>query len=81
METIEETSVTAYRDELILEFIGTDENGDISVISYQFAFDDESPELVHPKQALDEMQIEKIQSALEAEGYQLKWPEPSTGSP
>lgn len=73
METIEDTSVTTYRDELILEFIGSDENDDIAVISHHFTFDDDLPDVVQPKQALDEMQIGPIQGALEAEGYQVKW--------
>lgn len=64
-------SVTAYRDELIVELFGTDDHGSFDVISYQFDYDNASRDIVVPKGAVDREHISAIETVLNDEGYQM----------
>lgn len=71
MSEYTDASVTAYRDELIVELFGTDDHGNLDVISYQFDYDDASRDIVVPKGPVDREHISAIETTLEDEGYQM----------
>lgn len=71
MDDITDASVISYRDELIVEVLGTDEYGSLDVVSYQFDYDNESRHIVVPKQSVDREHLTTIETALEDEGYRM----------
>lgn len=69
------TSVFAYRDEIIVELVGSGDRGSIDVRSYQFGYDDGSYERVVPKHPIDDDHRSAVETALADHGYQLAAPE------
>lgn len=66
-----DVSVIPYRDELIVELLGTDDHGAVDVVSYQFDYDSESRDVVVPRQSIDGEHISDVAAALEDEGYRM----------
>lgn len=71
MKIIEDISVIRYRDQVIIELVGTDKHGEIGVISYQFDRDGNSSGILEPKSAIQTHHREAVTEALRSEGFQL----------
>lgn len=71
---INNTSVFAYRDELVVEVVGRGDRGHIDARSYQFGYDGGSHERVVPKHPIDDDHRSAVETALAEHGYQLAAP-------
>lgn len=76
MNDYSDASVIPYRDELVVELLGTDDYGSLDVVSYQFDYDGESREVVVPKQAIDGGHRSAIEAVLHEKGYRLETADP-----
>lgn len=71
MEKVTHTSVFPYREELIIEFTGQDADGEVTVRTYQFEYDEDHPKMVCPKQQNPTDHKAIIERALGERGYKL----------
>lgn len=76
MNDYSDASVITYRDELIVELLGTDDYGSLDVVSYQFDYDDESRKVVVPKQTIDGGHRSAVEAVLQEQGYRLETADP-----
>lgn len=60
--------VIKYSDEVIVEIYDNDEYGEIDVVSYQFAFEDDG-RTVSLKGSLDDNHVSEVREALNNEGF------------
>ena len=70
METIDGAQVFRYREEVIVEVQGTDEQGAIDVVTYQLAYGEDDRTLM-PKGPVDKEHTSIVKEILEKEGFQL----------
>lgn len=75
MEEITDISVITFGDELLVEILGTDEDGEITVLTYEFEFADSGDsQVVHPKQGIESAYREVIEDALKENEIRLENP-------
>jgi hypothetical protein len=68
MDSFDGIRVIEYRDEVIVEVQGTDEHGEIDVISYQFAYEDKDRS-ISPKGSVEDDHETIVNETLVEEGF------------
>ena len=71
MERIETVSIHPFGDELLLEFVGTGEAGEIATRTIEFDVVDPDDGAVAPRQSVPPEYDEQISSVLAENGYSL----------
>lgn len=66
-----DTSVIPYRDELLVELMGTDDYGSVDVMTYQFDYDNDARDIVVPRGEITSGHVSVIEAASADEGYRL----------